>query len=187
MTKAKIISGIYEILNLKNGERYIGSAVDLRHRRSQHWGTLRKGIHRNSHLQRAWVRYGEETFEFRVVGTCPIEKLLVLEQYMLDHLNPHYNISPVAGSSLGIKRTDETRAKISAVRKGTTDSKETRRKKSMSMLGNTRRLGKPHSEKTRQKLRGRVPWNKGIKRSVIEQQNKSFQTLLPFPTDEARD
>ena len=111
------ISGIYQIANARNGKLYIGSAANLRHRRGVHLGLLRRGTHHNPHLQNAWHKYGPDAFEFKVIGTCPKNKLLIIEQYMLDHLRPAYNISPVAGSQLGTRRTEETRRRMSIAQK----------------------------------------------------------------------
>jgi len=40
------------------------------------------------------------------------------EDYYIKLLKPEYNILQKAGSSLGIKRSDETRAKMSLAKKG---------------------------------------------------------------------
>ena len=57
------ISGIYIIRNLINGNVYIGSAVRIDSRKRQHLHKLRSGKHENGHLQKAWNKYGEDSFE----------------------------------------------------------------------------------------------------------------------------
>jgi len=107
-------SGIYAIINEVNGKFYVGSAVNIRKRWTNHISDLRKGIHRNKHLRRAWKKYGEESFKFRVLESVENkEDLLGREQYWMDLLKPKYNILPTAGSSLGYKRTEESKQKVS--------------------------------------------------------------------------
>ena len=102
-------SGIYSITNIINGHRYIGSAVDIRHRWVCHRSDLGKGDHHSLYLQRAWTKYGEDAFVFKVLFYCdPIKEIMVdtFEQMAIDQKS-EYNMAKVAGSSLGIKRTDE--------------------------------------------------------------------------------
>ena len=61
------LSGIYKIANLVNGKRYIGGSVNLKHRLVCHKSGLRRGRHKNPHLQNAWNKYGEENFEFKII------------------------------------------------------------------------------------------------------------------------
>lgn len=107
-------SGIYEIVNKKNGKRYIGSAVRLRNRWLDHRKNLRRGIHANRYLSRAWKLYGEQAFVFRVLELCDAADLIAREQRALDIMKPAYNACKIAGSPLGLKVGDETRAKQSA-------------------------------------------------------------------------
>lgn len=113
------VSGVYQILNRVNDKCYIGSAVNLRQRRNGHWNTLKQGIHYNRYLQNAWNKYGKESFSFKIIEYVADPKRLVKrEQYYLDALNSEYNLSPTAGSSLGVIHTPETRKKVSKVTKG---------------------------------------------------------------------
>ena len=57
---------VYTITNTVNGKRYVGSAVRPNNRRMWHLRFLRRGVHPNPHLQRAWNRYGESVFQFDV-------------------------------------------------------------------------------------------------------------------------
>ena len=107
-------SGIYSIINEVNGKFYIGSAVSIRKRWYNHRRGLNKGTHENKHLRRAWKKYGEGAFYFGVLE--PVEDPTCLtdrEQYWMDLLKPEYNICPTAGSSLGVKRTEEQKQKMS--------------------------------------------------------------------------
>lgn len=104
-------SGIYEIVNLVNGKRYVGSAVDLRRRKTDHFKNLRGGRHCNRHLQSSWHKHGESRFRFQVLFRCEPCDLIAHEQRLLDSLRPEYNICRTAGSCLGVKRSPESIAK----------------------------------------------------------------------------
>lgn len=51
--------GIYCIENIQTGKKYIGQQVNIRSRWYQHRNELRRGIHCNDYLQKAWNKYGE--------------------------------------------------------------------------------------------------------------------------------
>jgi len=123
-------SGIYQITNRETGKRYIGSAVSFKKRWWAHLGALRRGQHRNRHLQRAYDKYGEEAFGFTIFERIEdSSRLIPREQHYLDTLNPEYNIAPMASSPmLGRHHTEETRAKISEAEEGKHVSVETRAK-----------------------------------------------------------
>ena len=128
-------SGIYTITNIINNHMYVGSAVNLKKRLCQHRGDLRRGEHKNPHLQSAWNKYGEDAFVFDVIERWEAEYLISMEQWWMNMLRPEYNIAPVAWSSYGRKATSETRAKMSASSMGRTFSEDTRAKISASLMG----------------------------------------------------
>ena len=68
-------SGIYCIENIKNDMCYVGKAVDINKRFKEHKWALKQGIHFNSYLQRAWDKYGEESFKFYILERAAIEIL----------------------------------------------------------------------------------------------------------------
>lgn len=111
-------TGIYEIVNLVNGKRYIGSAKSLKNRRSQHWTRLKGGWHHNRKLQRSWNKYGAESFQFRVLLCCRVIDLLLFEQRAIDAIRPELNICPTAGSTLGRVHSKETRTLIALSKVG---------------------------------------------------------------------
>ena len=63
-------SGIYSILNTANGHRYIGQSTDLSKRRFAHFTALRHGVHKNQHLQAAFIHYGSQAFRWSVLQVC---------------------------------------------------------------------------------------------------------------------
>ena len=106
-------SGIYQILNLVNGKKYIGSAVDITARWGLHRRQLNNNIHHSEKLQRAWNKYGKENFKFEILINCEKEELLDYEQLHFDELNPEYNICKVAGSMFGFKFDEISKLKMS--------------------------------------------------------------------------
>jgi group I intron endonuclease len=115
-------TGIYAIVNKVNGKFYVGSAARVKQYKSksgfyirwkEHLKTLRFSKHHSRYLQNAWNKYGEENFEFRILHFCPPEECIQFEQIYLNLLCPHYNISPTAGSTLGVKHSEETKNKNS--------------------------------------------------------------------------
>jgi group I intron endonuclease len=126
-------SGIY-VLTSPSGGQYVGSAVNVVDRRGVHLRDLRKGSHHNKPLQNAWRKYNGE-LKFRILLVCAKEDLIYFEQRAIDVLKPRYNVSPTAGSPLGVRHSPEVRAKISAHFKGRPKSPEHKAKISKSRIG----------------------------------------------------
>ncbi len=124
-------SGVYKWVNLSNGKVYVGSAVNINSRLRVHRSLLRRGIHKNEHLQRSWNKYGEKSFSFVIIEFCGLESLIDREQHWIDThkaVNPDfgYNNRPDADSMLGFKFSEEARVKISIAQKRVWDSPEYR-------------------------------------------------------------
>lgn len=126
----RMISGIYIILNTKNGKVYIGQAVDFGERWYVHRAALKNNRHKNRHLQAAWNKYGAKVFKFQRLEHCPIEQLDEREQHYLDvyiEKGICYNIAhDVKAAMRGRRHSEETRRKISASSRSATE--ETRQK-----------------------------------------------------------
>ncbi|QND53273.1 GIY-YIG nuclease family protein [Phyllobacterium sp. 628] len=60
----KTVGGIFAILCIPTGQRWVGRAPDLGTIQNRIWFTLRQGIHRQRSLQEAWNGYGEAAFSF---------------------------------------------------------------------------------------------------------------------------
>lgn len=161
-------TGVYAIRNLLNGKMYIGSAaVDFKQRWRGHRSNLRLNRHHSIHLQRAWNKYGEQYFEFIVLEYCTPLLCTTKEQKFIDtyrtaNCRYGYNRNPSAHSRLGIKATDETKAKISEAnrRRGP----DTRAK--MSESQRTRFLNPMEREKLAAAKRGRRGNNTGHRHST---------------------
>ncbi|MDD2470089.1 MAG: GIY-YIG nuclease family protein [Bacilli bacterium] len=113
------IIGVYQIKNLVNGKMYIGSSIDINSRWKEHIRDLNNNKHHSLHLQRAWNKYGESSFEFNVLEECNEDTTLEREQYYLDKLESFkrdngYNVSKSSSAPMmGRKHSKETKIKIS--------------------------------------------------------------------------
>jgi group I intron endonuclease len=109
-----IISAIYSIQSTVKPERfYIGSAVNIFQRWKLHSQTLKKGIHRSKKLQYHFNKYGESDLKFIIIIQCDKENLIKTEQIFIDLYNPYFNTCKIAGSQLGLKRSINTKIKMS--------------------------------------------------------------------------
>lgn len=144
-------AGIYMIKNIVNRKCYIGSASILRKRRDLHFFQLNKNIHPNTHLQNAWNKYSANCFEFIVLQILDKKKevLISIEQKWIDWYNPEYNLCRIAGSQLGIKRSQETKLKMKHNRK---HNEETKLKISLANKG--RKLSEITKEKHKIRMQG---------------------------------
>jgi group I intron endonuclease len=124
-------AGIYEIKNIANGKRYIGSTLSFNSRFRKHKTELRGGYHHSPKLQNAWNKHGEDSFVFSVLAVLEKDQnqLIETEQRLLDQINSSgedsYNIAAIAGASM----------------KGRKQSEEFKKKAAERMNGNTYTLG----------------------------------------------
>lgn len=139
------VSGIYRITCTSNGKIYIGSAVKFSQRKRQHLYDLRKNQHGSHHFQKAYNKYGEDQFVFELIECVLLEEdLLIREQWWLDFYKPYdhsigFNICKIAGSTLGLTRSEETRKRISEVQKGRIKSEEAKINQSIALKGHVKK------------------------------------------------
>ena len=153
--------GIYKIINVVNNKFYVGSAVDLKRRKTRHFSELRTGKHKNRHLQAAWVKYGEQAFVFVVVEELPDDAdLLAAENVWLkEHVGKDYcyNLgvdatAPMTGMAgelsptWGYEHTEDAKVKIGIAAKGRKFTEEVNKKKTAHLIG------KPKSAEVRAKI-----------------------------------
>lgn len=111
------VSGIYEIINLRNQKRYIGQTKNLYRRQCNHIGKLRRKIHPNKHLQNAWNKYGKDAFEFQVLEYCSVDDLNERELYWINHYKSNtdgYNIRLDPNSNRGLQWSEKQRESMMA-------------------------------------------------------------------------
>mgnify|MGYP000976293410 CR=1 FL=1 len=108
------VCGVYEIVNLSTGERYVGSAQNVQGRFDHHRTLLRYGRHHSPGLQNAF--WGGCNLAFNVLSTCRPCELIAQEQAEIDR-GATYNTESSAKLS-GRKASQATRKKISAANLG---------------------------------------------------------------------
>lgn len=142
--------GIYAIINNINQKLYIGSSCQIKRRICNHFSELRDNRHPNIYLQRAFSKYGEKNFEFKILSYCKREKLLDREQYYINYYQAcspscGYNLSVTAKNS-GKCRSLETKNKMSLGRKN--------KKRSLSAIQKTKKTltNRPLSEENKKHI-----------------------------------
>jgi len=132
-------SGIYKIVCITTGRFYIGSAIDLRQRYYSHVSLLRRSVHDNIILQRAWNKYGSDAFVFEVLELVLPISLIAREQYWFDKLKPFgkrgFNLDRVAGSRYGTKHSLKTREQMKISHLGQKPTEETIKKRLLTYPG----------------------------------------------------
>jgi group I intron endonuclease len=122
-------SGIYLLHNLVNGKQYVGSSIDLRRRLYAYYSPSK--LIDGRYISNSILKYGHNNFTVLIVEIIePSDNiktdLLNREQYYIDLLKPVLNLNPTAGSSLGFKHSDETKALLAKLRTGKPLSDETK-------------------------------------------------------------
>ncbi len=109
-----MITGIYQILNLRSNRSYIGSSKDINRRFNQYKRQFKNEKCHNKHLQRAFLKYGKSNFSFNILEVCDQDILFEREQYWIEQFNFKnlYNQSPTAIPNKGQKMSEETKLKI---------------------------------------------------------------------------
>lgn len=158
-------SGIYLIVNCINNKLYIGSSCNIKQRWFEHKNELRKNIHCNDRLQKAWNKYGEENFGFSILEQTSVEQLIECEQFWIDYTKCYdrdigYNLRIKAENNSGIKWSDEHKIKISIAKKGKLFTEEHKRKLSEAQIG------RKYSSKTIEKMSISAKNRKSTKRSL---------------------
>lgn len=94
--------GIYKIENKINSKCYVGQSIDIEHRWMIHKSTLNNNTHHNNYLQRAWNKYGEENFEFKILEICSEDELDEKEIEWIDKLHSYRYHSDSNGYNMNI-------------------------------------------------------------------------------------
>jgi len=130
--RATKTTGIYAIRNKTNGKVYIGkTTTDFANRWRSHRSKLRRGVHSNSHLQSAWLLYGEIAFVFEMVEVIPRDKNVLIGEREVFWVVHHKAQNRTYGYNLveplpegGHVITEETRAKMRSAQLGKKRSPE---------------------------------------------------------------
>jgi group I intron endonuclease len=162
--------GLYEIYNTSNGKRYVGSSVNIASRLKQHTAMLVRGRHHSVALQRAWDKYGAESFVLRTIAVLMPNECKPTEGRLLVVGGNDYNISKDPHSPMrGLKHKPES---IEKIRVGNLGNKSRTGMpgplKGQKMSAEQIAARKPRMRATpetkarqRQARLGVAPWNKG--------------------------
>lgn len=158
------LTGIYVIKNILNGKYYVGSAFNIKARWRVHLCQLLKNKHHSIHLQRAWNKYGADSFIFEAIQYCSKEDLTLNEQFWIDHFisfNKGYNCKYKAengSSNINKKRGPMSESHKQAIRDSKKNiSPETRLKLSIANTGYKHSIERRKKQSERQK--GNIPTN----------------------------
>ncbi len=178
-------SGIYRITCTVTGKFYIGSAINLRKRRRDHFFYLERNEHHNPKLQAAWNKYGPDAFTFEVLELVLPISLTAREQYWFNKLNPFgkrgFNLDRVAGSSLGRVVSQASREKSRATQLGRPSTRIGWHPTPEQLERQSRaRIGKKPSEETKRK---QAEARRGTKRGAVTREKMRLAALGHAPTN----
>ena len=94
------MQGIYCIEHILSNRKYYGSSMNIPNRLKQHQSDLRKNMHHNIQLQRAYNKHGVDEFKFYPIEETYLnnkKELLLHEQSYLDKNIGGYNMAPANG------------------------------------------------------------------------------------------
>jgi group I intron endonuclease len=119
--------GIYKLVNTATGQCYVGQSQRIQKRIKEHFRLLRHKKHPNSHLQRAYNKYGPECFKGEIEVECrDLEELDRLEELFLQggawfDEAAVYNIADFAKAPMREKQhSEEVRERIRLGRRAAT-------------------------------------------------------------------
>lgn len=131
--------GIYCFINKINGKRYIGKSKNVYKRLNCHISTLNRNKSSSKTLQKAWNKYGEESFNILILEYCSENDLNEKECFYIDFFKTKengYNLTFGGEGTVGHKYTDEQRCKLSKMRKGKKLSEYHKSRIAFGKLGN---------------------------------------------------
>lgn len=187
--------GVYSIINTFNNKVYIGSSKNVSSRIYIHISDLKLNRHHSVSLQRAFNKYGENSFNFDLVEIVEHnENLITREQVWMDFFKPEYNICKTAYSRLGVSHSEETKIKMrkpkSEEGRLNMKNKVKRTEEHKINLGLALK-GKKRSEESKEKIRAyyrtNANWCKGKKMSEEHRKNNSESQKGKVLSQETKD
>lgn len=160
--------GIYCIENKINHMKYIGQSISISKRWAEHKRDLRKSKHTNDHLQKAWDRYGENSFIFSVLEICDRNLLNEREIYWVDtydSMSKHlgYNIATPGDAPMRSRHHSVlSKGKMSKSKKGNCSGE------------NNGFYGKKHSKETLDKI------SKSLVGKLVGDKNPMYGKISPM-------
>ena len=154
-----ITQGIYSIINTVNNKIYIGSSINITRRLKEHKGLLKKGKHHSEHLQRAFDKYGVESFKTKILKVVDnaeelfTEEIAFILKYRSNESLYGYNMStPNTTKGIGT-HSEDSKEKIRKIsykyHRGTIEGYEEFRLKRLIYLNRIKRPHKKHNTDSR--------------------------------------
>jgi group I intron endonuclease len=130
-------TGVYCLLNLINGNIYIGSSVNIANRMKNYSNTayLKQKKNKSMPIIQALLKYGKENFAVLIVEHVSPKKLTIRETFYILELLPYYNVLKQGYSSLGYKHTEDTKHMLSELAKNRKHSDKTKALISKALIG----------------------------------------------------
>lgn len=190
-------SGIYKWTNKLTNDIYIGQSTSLASWFIRYFNFSYLNNRNTLVINKALIKYGYSNFSLEILEYCDINNLTEREQYYFDKLNPKYNTLKVAGSSLGHKLTEETKAKISKALKGVyvkeksalfgrIHSEETKALMSLKKLKENNPLfGKVHSEETKALMKQKALGRKHSEETLLKMSIKRGYPVYIFEKNDS--
>lgn len=188
---------IYKITNKINGKVYIGQTVQYSTRRiSNHKYYLRHNKHYATHMQRAWNKYGEDSFTFEHIDKASnIDELNEKEQYWIafyKSIDPNFGYNSDRGGK-NKRMTDRQKEALRQRMIGNTHSvgkkqnlsDEQRKRRSETAIKNN--TGRIYSKETRKKIGDHFRGEKSVffgkpgmnsKQILYINENKIYHSIL---------
>jgi hypothetical protein len=129
------ICGIYKISFKGSNKVYIGLTNNFAQRKNEHIKALRGNRHFNIHLQRAFVKYGEDSFLMELLEECDLCDLNEREKYYIlkfNSFNDGFNLTTGGERFLF---SDDVKRRISEKHKGKIIKESTKQKLREANLG----------------------------------------------------
>jgi group I intron endonuclease len=147
--------GVYCLVNLINGHKYIGSSINLAGRMRNYLNNsfLKSKKSRNMPIVEALLKYGQDNFALLVVEYVDIKELTIRETYFITKLLPYYNVLKQGYSSIGYKHTEATKQMLSELAKNRIHSNQTKALISKALTGeNNPFYNKNHSVESKLRM-----------------------------------
>lgn len=141
-------SGIYIIKNIVNDRFYLGATSNFDVRKRKHFKLLKDNKHHCLLLQKAFNKYGANSFVFQIIETCDKQILFEKEQSYFDKYGrllynsvlTSYEINQkarlkISSKMIGRKMSNETKEKLKNAMSGKKHSQETKLKISQKIKG----------------------------------------------------
>lgn len=160
-------SGIYGIYCASDGKWYVGQAKNIHRRNLDEKRELLAGCCHNSHLQNAWNKYGQESFNWVVLTRCPVEDLDQKEiEWIarLDSFTHGFNQTTGGGGCKGYKHTESYKAMM----------------RDLNSHGNSPRKGRPISAESKRRMRENALGGKSPKAKAVQQLSESGVCIMIF-------